>query len=178
VGMASWYGTVYDHRKAANGEVYEQNGLTAASRTLPLGSMARVTNLTTGQVAMLRITDRGPFVPGRIIDLSLGAAKALGVYRMGVAKVKVEGFATAEIAALPARWCVQIGAFASEGDALQVKNELAKRFGTAKVIEFKGPTGSWVRVTAEVPDQARTEEIAARVKVPNAAVVAYVTRTN
>ena len=66
--------------------------MTAASRTLPLGALVRVTNLASGEVTVARITDRGPFIPGRIIDLSLGAAKAAGLYRLGVGKVRVEAF--------------------------------------------------------------------------------------
>ncbi len=91
--MASWYGPPYAGRKGADGTVYDQNAMTAAHLTLPMGTMVRVTNLTTNQSVVVKITDRGPFVRGRIIDLSLAAAKATGVYRAGVAKVKVEAFA-------------------------------------------------------------------------------------
>ena len=89
-GMASWYGTVYHNRKAANGEIFDMNALTAAHRTLPLNSIVRVTNSKTGSVAILRITDRGPFVTDRVIDLSMGAAKVLDVWRPGTAMVKIE----------------------------------------------------------------------------------------
>ncbi len=124
VGMASWYGPPYAGRKGADGTVYDQNAMTAAHLTLPLGTTVRVTNLTTNQSAIVRITDRGPFVHGRIIDLSLAAAKATGLYRMGVAKVRVEAYAgPARPNAIPGgRWCVQIGAFANEEDAIQLKN--------------------------------------------------------
>ena len=93
VGLASWYGPPYAGRKGADGTVYDQNAMTAAHLTLPMGTMVRVTNLTNNESAVVKITDRGPFVRGRIIDLSLAAAKATGVYRAGVAKVKVEAFA-------------------------------------------------------------------------------------
>ena len=84
--------------------------MTAAHLTLPLGTLVRVTNLSNNESAVVRITDRGPFVRGRIIDLSLAAAKATGVYRAGVAKVRVEAFAAPDRpAADPAgRWCVQV----------------------------------------------------------------------
>ena len=91
--MASWYGPPYTNRKAADGSIYDQNAMTAAHRTLPMGSIVRVTNLNNSLSVMVRITDRGPFVHGRIIDLSLAAAKATGVYRAGVAKVRVEAYA-------------------------------------------------------------------------------------
>jgi len=148
-GMASWYGTQYNKRKAADGTVYDKNGMTAAHRTLPLGSLARVTNLSTGESVVVRITDRGPFVRGRVLDLSEGAAKEIGVYRMGVAKVKVEAYAaqtTSAAAAAGGLWCVQAGAFDTERGALDLRNALAKKYATAKVQEFQGPTGFWVRI--------------------------------
>ncbi len=108
--MASWYGPPYAGRKGADGTVYDQNAMTAAHLTLPSGTI-RVTNLATNQSAIVWITDRGPFVHGRIIDLSLAAAKATGLYRMGVAKVRVEAYAApVRPNAIPGgRWCVQIG---------------------------------------------------------------------
>lgn len=144
-GMASWYGPQYNHAKSANGEVYDQNGMTAAHRTLPLGTLARVTNETTGQSVVVRITDRGPFVAGRVLDMSEGAAKAIGLYRMGVAKVKVEAYAppTASQAGI---WCVQTGAFQTSQDATDLKSALISRYKTAKVQQFQGPTGYWVRI--------------------------------
>ena len=93
VGLASWYGPPYANRKAADGSVYDQNAMTAAHRTLPMGSIVRVTNLANDQSVVVRITDRGPFVGDRIIDLSLAAAKETGVYRAGVARVRVEAYA-------------------------------------------------------------------------------------
>ena len=88
--MASWYGAPYHNRRGSNGEVYDMNAMTAAHLTLPLGSVVRITNLKTEHSAVVRITDRGPFVPGRIVDLSLAAAKALDVYLPGTAKVRLE----------------------------------------------------------------------------------------
>jgi rare lipoprotein A (peptidoglycan hydrolase) len=90
IGKASWYGPPYHNRVGSNGEVYNMHAMTAAHRTLPLGSIVRVTNLKTKHTALVRITDRGPFVPGRILDLSLAAAHKIDVYRPGVAEVKVE----------------------------------------------------------------------------------------
>src|ERR1700733_14404704 len=95
VGLASWYGPPYAGRKGADGTGYDQKSMTAPHLTRPMGTMVRVTNLTNNESAIVKITDRGPFVRGRIIDLSLAAAKATGVYRAGVAKVKEEAFAAA-----------------------------------------------------------------------------------
>jgi rare lipoprotein A len=176
-GLASWYGPPYAGRKGADGKVYNQNAMTAAHLTLPLGSMVRVTNLATNQSAMVKITDRGPFVHGRILDLSLAAAKQIGLYRMGVAKVRVEAWTPQRESSVPGgRWCVQIGAFPKEADAIQLKNHLMRRYATAKVIEFPGPTGHWVRINPKTPDRAHADEIAASIHVPDAEP--YVIRTD
>jgi len=176
-GLASWYGPPYSGRKGADGTVYDQNAMTAAHLTLPLGTVVRVTNLSTGQSAVVRITDRGPFVRGRIIDLSLAAAKAIGVYLPGVARVRVDAFAPSTPA--PAgRWCVQVGAFSSEKDALKLKDQLSRRYTTAKVIEFAGPTGHWVRVNPLTPDKASANEVAAGIRTPDPDAQPYIVRTN
>lgn len=155
-GMASWYGPNYHGHAAADGTIYDQNGMTAAHNTLPLGTTVRVTNLANGEQVLVRITDRGPFVTGRILDLSLGAAKAIGVYRMGVARVRVEAFA--HVTADPAgKWCVQTGAFKTERDALDLKSALIERYRGAKVIEFAGPTGYWVRIDPVQRDKESAE---------------------
>ncbi|MDR1037675.1 MAG: septal ring lytic transglycosylase RlpA family protein [Deltaproteobacteria bacterium] len=88
-GLASWYGEPFHGRKTASGEVYDMNEVTAAHKTLPLHSWVEVVNTETRQKLLLRINDRGPFVDGRIIDLSKAAAKMIGVYRPGTAKVVV-----------------------------------------------------------------------------------------
>ncbi len=156
-GLASWYGPNYNRRAAADGTVYDQDGMTAAHRTLPMGTTVRVTNLTTGQQVYVRITDRGPFAPGRILDLSEGAAKAINLYRAGVGKVRIEAFAHTS-ADPPGRWCVQTGPFTKEHDARDLKSALIDRYKGAKVAEFQGPTGFWVRI--DPAGHARTEALA------------------
>jgi rare lipoprotein A len=180
VGMASWYGPPYAGRKGADGTVYDQNAMTAAHLTLPLGTMVRVTNLTNNESVVVRITDRGPFVHGRIIDLSLAAAKATGVYRAGVARVRVEAYAAPVRAnADPGgRWCVQIGAFARESDAVKLKDELMRRYTTAKVIEFAGPTGHWVRINPKVPDKSHATEVADGIHPKDPDAQPYLIRTD
>ena len=180
MGLASWYGPPYAGRKGADGKVYNQNAMTAAHLTLPLGTMVRVTNLANNESVVVKITDRGPFVHGRIIDLSLAAAKATGVYRAGVAKVRVEAFSSGASAAagssgsgakgaIPGgRWCVQIGAFLTEDDAITLKNDLMRRYRTAKVIEFAGPTGHWVRINPKYPDKETAAQVAESIHVPDA----------
>ena len=178
VGLASWYGPPYANRKGANGQVYNQNAMTAAHRTLPFGTMVRVTNLANGESAMVRITDRGPFVHDRILDLSLAAAKATGVYRAGVAKVKIEVYSMPARASGENHWCVQVGAFTKPNDAVKLRDDLRRRYQTAKVIEFPGPTGHWVRISPAQPDKRHADEIAQSIKPKEAAAGTYVVRTN
>jgi len=90
VGVASWYGYPYHGRQAANGERYDMNGLTGAHRFLPFGTRVRVQNLRNARMVEVRITDRGPFVEGRLIDLSRAAADVLGFQRAGLASVRLE----------------------------------------------------------------------------------------
>lgn len=89
-GTASWYGGKFHGRKTANGERFNQDGLTAAHRTLPFGTKLRVTNTRTGKSVVVRVNDRGPFSGRRILDLSRGAAKSIGMINSGVAKVKID----------------------------------------------------------------------------------------
>ena len=90
VGNASWYGPAQDGKETASGETFDQTKLTAAHRTLPLGTKAVVTNLETGKSVEVTINDRGPYVKGRKIDLSRAAAQKIGMTKKGVAKVKIE----------------------------------------------------------------------------------------
>ncbi|HEX3572943.1 MAG TPA: septal ring lytic transglycosylase RlpA family protein [Acidobacteriaceae bacterium] len=178
VGIASWYGPPYTNRKAADGSIYDQNAMTAAHRTLPMGSVVRVTNLSNGESVMVRITDRGPFIDGRIIDLSLAAAKLLDVYRPGTAKVQVEAFAPPQGSDPAGRWCVQIGAFLDPAEAVQLKADLMRRFTTAKVIEFAGPTGHWVRINPPNGDRATADRIADSIHIPDPNAQPYLVRLN
>lgn len=89
-GRASWYGGKFHGRRTANGERFDMDDLTAAHRTLPFGTKVRVTNARNGRSVVVRINDRGPFIGGRVIDLSRGAADAIGMVRTGVAPVRIE----------------------------------------------------------------------------------------
>jgi rare lipoprotein A len=178
IGIASWYGPPYTNRRAADGSIYDQNAMTAAHRTLPMGSIVRVTNLNNGESVRVRITDRGPFVDGRIIDLSLAAAKAVDLYRPGTAKVRVEAFAPPAGSDPAGRWCVQIGAFADPAEAIQLKNELLRRYSTAKVIEFPGPTGHWVRINPLNGDRTVAGRIADAIHIPDPGAQPYLVRLN
>nr|WP_287410566.1 septal ring lytic transglycosylase RlpA family protein [Pseudodesulfovibrio sp.] len=140
VGMASWYGKDFHGKKTANGYIYNMYGVTAAHKILPLGTQVRVTNLENNRSVVLVINDRGPFVHGRILDLSYGAAKKLGTVDRGVAKVRITAVgtvpgATTRIAASSAKqYHVRVGAFANRGNAERVHRDLvASGFGNAQI---------------------------------------------
>jgi peptidoglycan lytic transglycosylase len=160
-GMASWYGAPYHNRRGSNGEIYNMHAMTAAHLTLPLGSIVRVTNLKTDHSALVRITDRGPFVPGRIVDLSLAAAKALDVYLPGIAKVRLEVMQSPAPLDSGGRWAVQIGSFTGQKAAAELANHLQRRYQTAKVLKFVSPVGVWwVRVRVLDDDRERAIALA------------------
>jgi rare lipoprotein A len=170
-GMASWYGPPYHNRRGSNGEIYNMNAMTAAHLTLPLGSIVRVTNLKTSHSALLRITDRGPFVEGRILDLSLAAAKALDVYLPGTAKVRLEVLEAPAALDVGGRWAIQIGAFADEKSAADLASRLQRRYQTAKVQKFPSPTGNWwVRVRVPADDRQRAQAVVRESEVATAPV--------
>jgi rare lipoprotein A len=174
-GVASWYGPPYHNHAGADGTIFDQNAMTAAHRTLPMGSTVRVTNTATNQSILVRVTDRGPFVPGRVLDLSMAAAKAIGVWRPGTAQVKIEAYEHPNND--PAgRWCVQIGAFKNSDDALDLQASLMQRYKGARVIEFTGPTGHWVRVDPSQHNLSQANEVARSIETADPSALPYVVR--
>jgi rare lipoprotein A len=170
-GLASWYGPPYHNRRGSNGEIYNMNAMTAAHRTLPLGSIARVTNLKTGHAALVRITDRGPFIEGRVLDLSLAAARKLDIWQPGIAKVRIEVMKTPAPLEVGGRWAVQIGAFDKERAATELADHLSRRYHTAKVLHFGSPIGDWwVRVRVQNDDRRKAEEVARDTRTTEGAI--------
>lgn len=170
-GLASWYGPPYHNRRGSNGEIYNMNAMTAAHRTLPLGSIVRVTNVKTGDSALVRITDRGPFVRGRVIDLSLAAARKLDVWKPGVAEVKVEVMQAPVPIDRGGKWAVQIGGFPEESAAQEIADRLTRRYSTAKVSHFASPAGDWwIRVRVVADDRERARKLVAETTTPEGAV--------
>jgi rare lipoprotein A len=163
-GYATWYTTPYKGRRSANGQVFNDHALTAAHRTLPMGSLIKVTNLQTGQSSAMRITDRGPFVEDRILDLTVASAKATGVYRAGLAHVRIDVYRTPKPIDRGGRWCVQIGAFHSEHKANKLKSQLLRKYPEANVIEFPGQDSFWVRIRPEGDNREEAEMIARRLR--------------
>ena len=163
-GLATWYDAPYPGRKAANGQVFDRNALTAANRTLPMGSLIVVTNEKTNQSATMRVTDRGPFIKGRLLDLSPASAKATGVYRAGMVNVRMDVYKTPKPIDTGGRWCVQIGAFEHKGKAIKLKKQLERKYPDAQVIDFAGDTGHWVRIRPEGDNRREAEKIARHLK--------------
>jgi rare lipoprotein A len=160
VGYATWYTAPYKGRRAANGQVFDDDAMTAAHRTLPMGSLVVVTNMKTGASSAMRISDRGPFVEDRMLDLTIASAKAVGVYRAGMALVRMDVYETPKPINSGGRWCVQIGAFHNEDDALALKAQLLETYPGANVIEFPGERNFWVRIRPQGDDRATAEQIA------------------
>ena len=170
-GIASWYGAPYHNRRGSNGEIYDMHAMTAAHRTLPLGSIVRVTNPETGEAAIVRITDRGPFIEGRVIDLSQAAAKRIGLVQKGTARVRLEVLKTPQPIEAGGRWAVQIGAFQREESARDLAGHLSRRYHTAKVLAFNSPVGDWwVRVRVKDDLRRRAEEVMREAKTDEGAV--------
>ena len=141
-GIASWYGADFHGKKTSNGETYDMHAMTAAHKTLPLGVFVRVTNTANGHEAIVRVNDRGPFVKGRIIDLSYSAAKVLGVDIAGTAPVRIvalgyRGSGADQYNELEnydaGNYTVQIGAFTDPRNAERLSGEMKKIYGFSEV---------------------------------------------
>ena len=164
-GLASWYGAPFDGRRAANGEVYDMNKPTAAHRTLPFGSTVRVINLDNGRQTQVRITDRGPFVQGRIIDLSFAAARAVDMVGSGVAHVRLELVSPGVEPAGAGNFTVQIGAFTQRQNAERLRERLMTKYKPIFITAFDAPGGPFYRVrVGSVATQDGAEKLAAELR--------------
>ncbi|MDX2154786.1 MAG: septal ring lytic transglycosylase RlpA family protein [Bryobacteraceae bacterium] len=132
-GIASWYGHPYHGRAAANGEIYDMEKLTAAHRTLPFGTWLRVDNLANDKNVIVRINDRGPFVDGRIIDLSRAAARQIDMIGPGTARVRLTVTPRPPDAPRDDFYRVQIGAFRDRDRAQEFRDKAAARFPDAEI---------------------------------------------
>jgi len=138
-GIASYYAEPYHGRRTASGEIFDSyKELTGAHRTLPFNTLVRVTNQANGRAVDVRINDRGPFVDGRVIDLSLRAAREIDMVRAGVAPVKLKVIREGEVAVARTVYCVQVGAFENLRAAEELKEELEKKYPGVSVQSFAG----------------------------------------
>ena len=143
-GIASWYGHPYHGRPTASGEIYNMYDMTAAHRTLPFGTRVNVHDLENGYDVTVRINDRGPFVEGRIIDLSYTAAQAM--HMPGIAEVYLEILGLGEGGAIPGIFAVQVGAFRDRSNAEQLKERIESQFGPVVIQDFDRGDGLFYRV--------------------------------
>jgi rare lipoprotein A len=144
-GNASWYGAPFNGRRASNGEIYDMYKLTAAHRTLPFDTMVRVTNLNNGKSTVVRITDRGPFVENRIIDLSLAAAREIESVGPGVVPVRVE-VVSQGIDPTVGFFTVQVGAFRDPANAQRLRDRLLASYAPIFIQQYDAPDGLYYRV--------------------------------
>jgi rare lipoprotein A len=173
-GLASWYGHPYHGRAAANGEIYDMEKLTAAHRTLPFGTWVRVTNLTNNRSVEVRIIDRGPFVEGRVIDLSHAAAEAIGSVGAGLAQVRLDILST-PVSSVAENWfTVQAGAFAEKERAERLRSLMEREFGNARLFLRPGTPALWRVLVGRERNEPAATALAARVR--NKSGTAFVVR--
>jgi rare lipoprotein A len=158
-GIASWYGHPYHGRRAADGETYDMETLVAAHRTLPFNTWVRVYNLTNNKTVDVRIIDRGPFVDGRIIDLSHAAAQAIDMIGPGIAQVRVEILSTPAVT--PGAFAVQVGAFRDRANAERARAGMEARYGRAQLVLEQG---FWRVLVGQEATEAAANALAARIR--------------
>jgi rare lipoprotein A len=156
-GLASWYGGKFQGRQTASGEIFDTNKFTAAHKTLAFGTVVKVTNLENGKSTVVRINDRGPFIPGRIIDLSRAAAVAIGAAGKGVAKVRIEELspdspeaAGITVARTPVTYSIQIAAYRNRQYAERSVERLRDKGFTGTLEQIPG--GIYRVLIKDVPE--------------------------
>ena len=174
-GIASWYGHPYHGRRSASGEIYNMYDMTAAHRTLPFGTQVRVHDLQNNRDVLVRINDRGPFVEGRIIDLSYAAAQSMGMN--GIAPVRLEILGVG-VSSEPAIFAVQVGAFRDPANADRLKANIEGQLGPVAVQRYDRGDGFYrVRVGSESTEDA-ARELAAKLRSANLATETFIVRVN
>src|ERR1039458_4524871 len=162
-GIASWYGGPFEGQRAASGEVYQQEQLTAAHRTLAFGTKVRVRRLDSGQSVVVRINDRGPYVASRIIDLSYAAARGLGMTHPGLVPVAVE-ILNSPVSSLSSLFAVQAGAFRDPANASRTLALMQRKCGVARIVPLHREVDLYLVVVGEVATQADAETLASTVR--------------
>lgn len=160
-GLASWYGVPYHGRPAANGEIYDMEKMVAAHRTMPFNTWLKVTNLNNGLSANVRVIDRGPFVRGRIIDVSKAAARQIQLIGPGVARVRLEVISAPADVPSEDFYAVQVGAFASYTNAEKMRAEFERRYGFAKIEVKQGRVPLYRVLVGKESTEAGAARIAA-----------------
>lgn len=171
VGLASYYAEPYHGRKTANGETFDSyQELTAAHRTLPFNTVVKVTNENNGRDVEVRINDRGPFIDGRIIDLSLKAAREIDMVRAGIVPVKLdilkEGIPTPRGTARSpdAVYTIQVGAFETQDAAQALQRDLEKRYRDVTIQAVSSPRTFYRVRVGRAPDLAAAEKLSKQLR--------------
>lgn len=162
-GLASWYGKPYHGRAAANGEIYDMEKLTAAHRTLPFNTWVRVYDLDNDKNVEVRIIDRGPFIDGRIIDLSHAAAREIDMIGPGTARVRVEIIRAPE-GVTPGVFAVQVGAFRDRGNAERLRGQMEALYGSARLVQRAEKPGFWFVLAGRETSEDGARALAARIR--------------
>ena len=174
-GIASWYGPGFHGRATASGEVYNQNELTAAHQTLPLGTRVMVTNLENGSATEVLVNDRGPFAKGRIIDLSYAAAQSIHMVGPGTALVRLDVIdSPLPIDSIRSSldYTLQIGSFSQLENAQQLRERLAKSFADVRISPLQSRATTYYRVhLGSFSNRAAAEEQARQVSQAGYSVV-------
>jgi rare lipoprotein A len=159
-GTASWYGRDFQGRKTASGELYDMNGLSAAHRILPLGTVIRVINLDNYKSIEVAVNDRGPLVKSRVLEVSYGAAKELGFVAQGTTRIKIEAV---EPISDEGTFTVVVAAFREEENAKLLRERLTQRYEVVAITPFTSNTGTFYRVrVGNYPSEEKAERIAAK----------------
>ena len=159
-GLASWYGPDFHGRLTSSREIFDMNEMTAAHPTLPFGTHVVVTNLNNGRSTVVRINDRGPFVPGRIIDLSYAAAKVLEAVGPGVIPVRLEVLTKVSPPTTVPNYYVQVGAFALEANAKALHDQLKTKYPEVFISTFNTPQAVYYRVRIKAANRDQAMRIA------------------
>jgi len=163
-GLASWYGREFHGRKTASGDVFDMNAMSAAHRTLPLGTMITVTNLENFKSVSVKVIDRGPLVRNRILDLSYGAAKQLGFVAQGAAQVKIE--TQGPVGSGAALYTVLAASFTEEENAKLLKERLNRKYEVVHILPVATNLATLFRVqVGAYPTEEKAERIAAKLKL-------------
>jgi rare lipoprotein A len=174
-GIASWYGKDFHGRKTSNGEVYDMHAMTGAHKTLPFETCVRVYNLDNGRKVDVRINDRGPFVRDRIIDLSYGAAKEIGLVGPGTAQVEIVALGMLKETRVNGKvqrtlvpgnyyrgeFAIQVGAFRDKENAFRLRDRLSRTYKDAYITPYESSEGRYFRVRVArctTLDQARRHQ--------------------
>jgi rare lipoprotein A len=201
--IASWYGHPYHGRQAADGEIYDMETLVAAHRTLPFHTWVRVVNLRNNKVVEVRIIDRGPFIEGRIIDLSHAAASAIDLVGPGIGPVRIEvipapsnpaltpapgasapsvpaAVAIAQPAVPPtsvrAAFAVQVGIYFTRAEAERIRAGMAARYGSARIVRREGDREMWRVLVGSEPTESAANQVSDRIRQESGERNAFVVR--